>query len=90
MFGTKIDGHLFKRLGHKAQHLYEMGPVPGSHPIVVLGYFKVGGPQKRRKEGEKKRREEGEERRREIQILTQHRRPFCAYYCRPNVGNIGQ
>jgi len=67
MFSIKIDGHLLNSKGHKAQHYHEVGPSRGSHPVVVLGYFKVSGPQKRQKrdgkEKGKKRREETELRR---------------------------
>lgn len=44
---------------HKARHYHEVGPVRGSHPMVVLGYFKVSGPQKRQKK--RRKREEKEE-----------------------------
>jgi hypothetical protein len=62
MFSNKIDDFLFKRLGHKAQHLYEMGPLEGSHLMVVLGYFKVVGPEKMQKRDGKERGERGERR----------------------------
>jgi hypothetical protein len=55
MFSVKIDGHLLNSEGHKAQHYHEVGPLTGSHLMVVLGYFKVVGPPKRQKKRRKRK-----------------------------------
>jgi hypothetical protein len=83
MFSNKIDDFLFKRLGHKAQHLYEMGPKKGSHPMVVLGYFKVGGPEKKQK---KRRKREGRKEERSDKKLKTTKPQFL--WCTTDLHNI--
>lgn len=70
MFSVKIDGHLLKGEGHKAQHYHEVGPIKGSHLMVVLGYFKVVGPEKKQKKRRKERGERGESWREDREVTT--------------------
>lgn len=69
MFSVKIDGHLLNSEGHKAQHYHEVGPLLGSHLMVVLGYFKVVGPPKRQKRDGNERRKKRPGKRRSKTII---------------------
>ena len=57
---------------HKARHYHEVGPAGGSHPMVVLGYFKVVGPPKRQKKRRKRKAKKETRGERRSKTIIQH------------------